>query len=426
MSFPRKAESLERWSLVCFVFLPFATGHFLSYVLRSINAVLAPVLAASMGFNASAIGLLTSAYFLAFAVAQLPIGLALDRFGPRRVQLVLLSLAAAGCVLFAISNSLAGMVAARALIGLGLAACFMAAIKAISDWVPSKRLPSIHGFLLAVGGLGAMASTLPAQLGIEYLGWRWLFIAIATAILASAAAIFALSPEPSSRAAGKRPTLRSALDVYRDRAFIRTIRILLLPHTIYFAVQALWMGSWLHDVAGFSSHEVAVYLFGGMTAIVVATIAIGQLTEYLSARGMKPLDIAAIGVIAFFIVQIAIVLDARFLAPVIAISFPLFGTFCGLQFTIIAQSVPASLTGRASTSLNVLIFTGSFLVQAGIGAILAAWTPDTLGTYPASAYRTAFAVLLILQAPGIIFWLLEKKPKPLIASVGNTVGGQPS
>src|SRR6476469_336107 len=107
------------------VFLPFALGHYLSSMLRTVNAVLAPSLVAALGLTPGQLGLLTSAFFFAFALVQMPVGMALARYGPRRVQLVLLMVAAAGALLFAHGTTFVQLVAARAIIGLGLGGCFM-------------------------------------------------------------------------------------------------------------------------------------------------------------------------------------------------------------------------------------------------------------------------------------------------------------
>ncbi|HYE39339.1 MAG TPA: MFS transporter, partial [Ramlibacter sp.] len=143
------------------MFLPYALGHFLSTLLRNVNAVLAPQLAQAAALSPGELGLLTSAFFCAFALAQLPVGIALDRYGPRRVQSTLMLLAAFSCVLFAQADTLAGMAASRFLMGLGLGGCFMAAVKAMAAWAPPARMPSVSGYLIAAGGLGSAAATLP-------------------------------------------------------------------------------------------------------------------------------------------------------------------------------------------------------------------------------------------------------------------------
>lgn len=391
------------------VFLPFAFGHYISFIFRSINAVLAPYLLADMQLSASQLGLLSSAYFFAFSLAQLPVGLALDRYGPKHVQLALLGIAAAGSLLFAQGHSFATLFIARILIGLGLSACFMASIKALSYWTALHKLPSIHGYLLAVGGIGAMSATLPVNWVLGFTSWRVVFVFLAGAILAVGLVILVMVPkDPVEHRLAKWPTLISLLDVYRDTAFRRTIALLLPSHTVAFGLQGLWMGQWLHDVGGLSNDDTARLLFVGMGAIVVGSLSVGRITEWAGRLGIKPIDVGGIGVALFVAIQGLAMLNIVPLLPALSISFTLVGTIAGLEYTIVAQSVPPALTGRAATCLNLLILFGAFIVQAGFGFIVGAWTPDAAHRYPPVAYQAAFAAAIALQLPGLVRWAVRR------------------
>ena len=105
------------------LFLPFAGGYFLSYLYRTVNAVVGPVLSNELSLGAADLGLLTSAYFIAFGSTQLPLGILLDRYGPRRVEAALLLIAAAGAAVFAASHNIGTLVIGRGMIGLGVSAC---------------------------------------------------------------------------------------------------------------------------------------------------------------------------------------------------------------------------------------------------------------------------------------------------------------
>ncbi|WP_414441705.1 MFS transporter [Burkholderia sp. 22PA0106] len=396
-------------ALYATVFLPFAFGHYVSFVFRSINAVLAPYLVEALQLSAAQLGLLSSAYFVSFGLAQLPVGMALDRYGPRRVQLTLLGAASAGSLLFAFGTSFGPLFAARVLTGIGLSACFMGSIKALSYWVEPRRLPSIHGYLLAVGGLGAMSATLPVELALQQFGWRAVFVALAVVTLAPALAIrFLTPPDPPAHRVARWPTLGSLLEVYRDPAFRRTISLLLPAHAVAFGLQGLWMGQWLQDVGGLDTREAAALLFVGMGAIVAGSLSIGNITEWAGRRfGAKPIDVAGVGVGLFLLVQVLALLNVVPWIPALSVAFTLIGTIAGLEYTIVAQNVSPALTGRAATCLNLLIFFGAFLVQSGFGFIVSAWTPDAAHHYPAAAYQTAFAVVVALQLPGFLAWLMR-------------------
>ena len=145
------------------IILPFAMGYFLSYLYRVINAVLAPNLVTDIGIDPSQLGLLTGAYFITFGTFQVPLGVLLDRYGPRRIESLLLLVAAAGAWIFAHATTLYGLVLGRGLIGLGVSACLMAAFKAYVIWFPRQQLPQINGIQMAAGGMGALFATAPVE-----------------------------------------------------------------------------------------------------------------------------------------------------------------------------------------------------------------------------------------------------------------------
>jgi len=392
------------------VFLPFALGHFLSLLLRNINAMLAPTLVQSLALDSAQLGLLTSVFFFTYALVQLPVGLALDRYGPRKVQAMLLCVAAAGALLFASGHTFTDLVVARAMIGLGLAGCFMSAVKAMSSWVAPGRLPSINGYLLAIGGLGSASGTLPVRAVLRYTDWRGLFAGLAILIASAALVIWLATPRTQTAQTSSDATLASLCDVYRNAEFRTTISLVLIPHTVFFGIQGLWIGRWLSDVARFPDDAVAYLLYLSMAAVIFGAIAVGLITERTGRRGIKSLDVAVVGIGLFLLVQAAIVLGYRPSLQILAVLFTLVGTITGIEYTIIAQSVPRELTGRASTCLNLLIFVGAFVVQAGFGLIVGLWQHDAAGHYPAIAYRVGFGVLVLLQLPGVVSYLIRRCP----------------
>jgi predicted MFS family arabinose efflux permease len=390
------------------VFLPFAFGHYLSLLLRNMNSVLAPNLVSSLGLDSGQLGLLTSAFFFTYALVQLPVGIALDHYGPRKVQLLLMTSAAAGALLFARGDSFAELVAARALIGLGLGGCFMSAVKVISSWIAPAKVPSVHGYLIAVGGLGSATATLPVRAALQLTDWRGLFVLLALLMAVAGVAIWMVAPREAPRRAAL-PTIKSVLDVYRNPQFRKTVSLMLIPHAVFFGMQGLWIGRWLAQVAHFSDDAVAYLLYLSMAAVIFGAIAVGLGTERAAKRGILPLDMAAVGIAAFLLVQGAMVFNYAPSYQLLAVLFTLVGTITGMEYAIIAQSLPRELTGRASTCVNLLIFVGAFLVQAGFGQILGLWHPDFLGRYPVIAYRVGFAVLVLLQAPGLVMYALRRR-----------------
>ncbi|MBW1782238.1 MAG: MFS transporter, partial [Deltaproteobacteria bacterium] len=241
------------------VFLPFAIGYFFSYLYRVVNAVIAPNLVADLDLSPGDLGLLTSTYFLTFAAFQLPLGVLLDRFGSRKTEAFLLVFAAAGAFIFAKADSVPGLIAGRALIGFGVSSCLMAAFTAFVLWFPKERLPLINGVQVAVGGLGALTGTTPVETALQFTDWRSVFTLLAILTLGAAAAIFFAVPERKAEGGGTslKEQLRGIVVVYTSPLFWRIAPWAVTSQATFLAVQTLWAGPWLRDVAKYERADVA-------------------------------------------------------------------------------------------------------------------------------------------------------------------------
>ena len=391
------------------VFLPFALGHFLSLLLRNANAVLAPYLVDALGLGSAQLGMLTSAFYFAVVLAQLPVGAAIDRHGSRKTLLVLLLVAAGGTLMFAHGRSYAGMMVARFIMGFGVGGTLLAGVKGIAPWLPPSKLPSLHGYLMAAGGLGAASATLPVRLVLDYTDWRALFTLLAGVTAAVALLIWFVTPRTFVRPQqAALPTGRALAEVWRHPSFRKVIALVLASHTIFLGLQGLWIGRWLADVGHLSNSAVAFLLYLTMAAVIFGAIGVGIITEWAGRRGIGPHDVAAIGVGLFLLLQGAMAVNFVPSFPLLAVLFALIGTITGIEYTLVAQSMPAALNSRASACLNMLIFAGACVVQGGFGQILNFWPPDALGHYPAQAYRAAFVVLIALQVPGLVLFALRR------------------
>jgi len=182
---------------------------------------------------------------------------------------------------------------------------------------------------------------------------------------------------------------------------------------VFFGIQGLWISRWLGDVAGYSEAAVGYLLYLGMAAVIFGAIAVGMLTEWAARRGIAPISVASAGVALFVAVQAGFVLDWRPSYQLLSVLFTLVGTVTGIEYTIVAQSLPGALTGRAATCLNLLIFLGAFAVQAGFGLLVGCWRPDLLGHYPPAAYQAAFGALVLLQLPGLLWFAWRRWRNPV-------------
>lgn len=399
--------------LILRVLLPFALAHLLSYLYRTINAVVYPDLSKELGLAANDIGLLTSAYLLMFAVAQLPIGVALDRFGPRKVQTPLLFIAAIGAILFSFSHTLGELAVARGLIGLGVAASLMAAIKGTSLWFSHERLPLITSLILSVGGIGAMLSTAPMHALMHYISWREAFLGLGIATLFVSGLIFFIVPEkpkasPSTAKKIKfRQIIQEVKQLYSAWSFWRVALYSIFANAAFMSVTGLWMGPWLKDVAHLNSTQASFVLFMSMLAMFSGSLFFGSIINHMQKKGFKPIFICGTGIWLFVIIQLLMMSGLNLNPFVIAMGFAFFGTATTMNYAIVAQSVPKHLTGRVTTSFNLLIFLIAFVMQWGQGQIINHWQA-TNGIYPEIAYQYAIGITIALQLPGLLLWLSLK------------------
>ena len=400
------------------VFLPFALGYFLSYLYRVINAVLAPDLAVDMGLDPSGLGLLTAVYFITFAAFQLPLGVLLDRFGPRKIEAALLIVAAAGAFVFANAGTLTGLVIGRGLIGFGVSACLMAAFKAFVIWFPKQQLPRINGFQMAAGGLGALAATSPVEWALTVTDWRGIFTLLAALTILVAAAIFFIVPERRNDNKDEpfADQMRGIGTVLTSVHFWRIAPWTTLSQGTFLAVHGLWAGPWLRDVAGYDRSQVAVTLLLLAVAMVCGFIVLGTAAERLSRRGISTMAVAAMGMALFMGVMVLIASGCKSGATLMWMLFGFLGTSGILPYAALSQSFPLHLSGRVNTALNLLVFLAAFAAQWGIGAIIGNWPITPSGGYAPDGYQAAFGVLLALQLITIFwFWfangLVKKSPK---------------
>ena len=398
-------------ALLLSIFLPFAAGYFLSYIYRTINAVLSPYLATELRLDATDLGLLTSVSFLTFAAFQLPLGLLLDRFGPRRVEATLLLFAAAGAGLFAVSGNSTELIIGRGLIGLGVSACLMASFKAFVLWFPAARLPAVNGWVLAAGGLGALVATAPVVAALRLTGWRGVFAGLAILTVAVAAALWLAVPERSSDApaSGWREQWRGVAEIFRSPVFWRIAPSSVVSQAAFMAIQGLWAGPWLRDVAGLDKTAAAGYLFWVAAAMVAGFLGMGQLAYRLSRRGISPLAVAAGGMALFMLAQLALLLKLEPLLP-LWVLFGFLGTAGTLNYAILTQACPPALAGRVNTALNLLVFVAAFAGQWGMGAIINRW-PAAGGGYAEPGYQLAFGLALTGQLLTWV-WLLPGLRRP--------------
>lgn len=401
------------------VFVPFACGYYLSYLYRSVNAVISPDLVRDLGVDANQLGLLTSVYFLAFALFQLPLGILLDRIGPRRVDAGLLAIAGLGAIVFSQSTAFTGLVLGRALIGLGVSAALMGSMKAFRLWFPLSRLASLNGYLMAIGGLGALSASAPVEAALHFTDWHGVFEVLAGCTFLAAGAIMLVVPERSAARSGVGVAgmLRGVAKVYRDGGFWCVAVVSMTVQSGFLAVQGLWVASWLRDVAGLPRDVVANDLFVMAIAMTAGFAFFGAAADRFESAGWGASRLFALGTLVSAGGLMLVTAGVTTAALVIWVAINFGSPASALAYAILSRRFPADLAGRVTTALNFLVFVGAFAAQWGLGAIISLWPADG-GHYPLAAYRAAFGTVLALDLAALAWFFAgrHRLTGPLIRS----------
>ncbi|MEI7429777.1 MAG: MFS transporter [Betaproteobacteria bacterium] len=393
------------------LFFPFAGAYFLSYHFRTANAVIGPILSEELTLGAADLGLLTSAYFIAFGAAQLPLGLLLDRFGARRVESAMLLFAAAGAAVFASGHSIGTLTIGRGMIGLGVSACLMAAFKSFSLWFPKEKQASLTGWIMTAGTLGALAASAPLDAALHFASWRIIFFALSLATLAMSAWLFFGVPDEPGTAKPEPLAVQLAgiRYVLANRHFWRYAPLGFAQIGGFMAVQSLWSSAWLIHVNGYSRSQAADHLAAMSLAMIIAYALIGLLSTGLARRGIGTIYLLG-GAMAMSLLTLFMIISQSFEQHYLLwIAYGAFSSFGTLLYTQTASGFPVTLSGRANTTLNLLVFLGAFSLQWGMGIMIDLLLAN--GFSPQIAHRHAFSALFILQAAAYL-WLLIGGRRP--------------
>lgn len=385
------------------VVLVFAAAYFLSYALRAINAVIAPVLSADLQLTNADLGFLSSAYFVGFGSMQLPIGVWLDRFGSRRTESALLLFGAVGAAVFASSSSLGGLWIGRALIGVGVSSCLMAALKAYRVWYAPERQSQLASWMLVFGTIGALASTVPVAMLLPVIGWRGVFWGMSVALLLSAVLVYLrlraveqsmapYAPPPAGTGAGY-------LQIFRDRYFRRMALLGAVHQGGFMALQSLWAGPWMVTVLGMTVAQASQVLFVFNFCLMLSYLGLSwwapRHVSYGQRRGLPVLRVVAVGLSLSVGIQLMMVLLPYTWSWLLWIVFGVVITVTTLAQTHVSLAFPPALAGRANSAFNLTLFIGAFSVQWGIGVLVDLFAAN--GWSQSEAMRMALACYLLVQ-----------------------------
>lgn len=394
------------------VTLPLAGLNFLNQAARTLIATIGPLLALEFGLSATELGLLSATFFFSYALAQLPVGLALDLYGVGPVQRTLALVAAAGFAICALSTGVFSLGVGRFVTGIGISVGMIAMLTAHSQWVPRHKVAAMTGLGVFVASFGGLAATLPAHRITEAVGWRGVFWVMAVIAVAIAAWIWISVPEPPDRQRTRKSLTRSIAEfgtVFVHPAFLRFAPAIALLSGMTFTYGGLWAGPWLRDVGGFEGEARAVLLMAYMFGMTAGSLLTGQCASWLQRRGWDAMTVPYAAMAGLWMTQILLItvpLPHPVAIGAIWFAFAFLSAAGPAGYAAVGQRFGPELAGRIGTALNFTMLVFVFFLQNIIGWILDLWPRTATGGWDPAGYGWALGLSVALQAAAVA-WMLR-------------------
>ncbi len=405
MSLPETGEPTVRQRIL--ILVPFALYPVIDFIFRIAYGLIAPDLSAEFSLNAAQLGLISSVFFIAFGLSQLPLGLALDRFGPRRTTLFLLATAIAGALLFIHADDASDLILGRVLLGIGMSASLISGIKATSLWLPG-RLPIATSILVGSAGVGGMIATVPFAEVLAVYFWRdALLLLTAAAGLLFVVVTFLVPNGGGQRSGSLMRQFTGFGPIFRSGGLWRFAPIAMAGVGVGSAYQTLWAPLWLRDVADFSPLEIAWPMLGMLGVYALGNFVFGGLAQRFLQRGKSIMTIILTAFLMFMGCQMALALEVtEWAVPLwLFASFTSAGAYA--IYPVVTENFPSEYAARASSSLNFLVFASVFAVQWFIGVIIDGFPSAPGGRFAAESYQWAIAAGITLQLLAVVWYLLS-------------------
>ncbi len=389
-----------------FLIAALAAIYAISQFLRNSIGVIANDLARDLSLSATQTGLLSSAFFFAFAAVQIPVGIAIDRYGPKKTMMVTAALTVVSTVLFALAPSASALVAARSLMGLGCSTFLMAPLVIFARRFAPVRFAGLASLHMSLANIGTLSATAPLALSAAYLGWRASFLVVAGLTAIIALVLIWAVPRDEHRTQGRESfaeAFRGVSRALKARSFWPVFFVHLTTYGCFASVIGLWGGPWLTDVHGADLETRGRILLLGASAQILGLLVWGRLDRYWGSY--KRLVLLAGTTTALLLVALA-VLPLGLTAA--TIWFGLFG-FC-VAYTPIMMShgkslFPPEIMGRGITLMNIGTMGGAFLSQTVTGMLIDLMGRSDQGLYRPEGYRLVFAALAGWLMLSLVFYL---------------------
>tara|TARA_Y100000992_G_scaffold16325_1_gene9455 strand:+ start:563 stop:1780 length:1218 start_codon:yes stop_codon:yes gene_type:complete len=390
------------------IFFVFACGYFISALLRAITATLSPLLTSEFNLTAGDLGLLAGGYFLGFASMQIPLGYLLDKHGPKKIVSSFLLIAIIGTTAFSLAESFAGLLISRILIGVGVSACLMGPLTGYRIWFADEYQQRANAWMLMILSMGFVFSTLPVQILLPIIGWRWIFSGIAILILIIILLTLLFIPPWKNKINNDQKKNNGSLsDVWKNKFFISTIPLGLFNYGGMIAIQTLWAGPWMVRISGYTPLESATGLFWINGTMLVSFFIFGYILPKITKLGFKTMRLMKIGLPISYLSLLVIIISGENAGTIHFTIYILTSIVLTLTQPAVALSFPTNLAGKSLTSFNLLIFVGTFIMQWGIGLVID--LSRYLKNDETQSFQISFTVYLIICILSYSYFIMKNK-----------------
>ena len=390
------------------IFIVFALGYFISTLLRAITATISPELVSEFNLTSGELGLLGGGYFLGFASVQIPLGYLLDSKGPRKIVSYFLSLSIVGLILFATAQNLTMLLISRVLIGVGVGACLMGPLTAYRIWFQDETQQRANSWMLMVGAIGMLSSSLPVQFFLPIIGWRAIFLSLALLTLACIILIVIFIPKWQPKSIDNKHLSESKLStVWKNPLFKSLVPMGFFSYGGLFAIQTLWAGPWMIRVSGYTPEESAQGLFIIYLCMLISFLVWGYFVPKFSKNVNDAIRLLKIGAPLSLCVLMLIIYLGPKAGSIHWALFIVSSIFLSLTQPAVGMAFSLSNAGKALTSFNLLIFIGAFFIQWIIGLIIDAGIAFNLSEI--DSFKVAMTFVLITSLLSYLFFLRKVK-----------------
>jgi predicted MFS family arabinose efflux permease len=391
------------------VFLVFALAYFISTLIRASTATLSPIFSQELGLKAGDLGLLAGGYFLGFAAMQLPNGIFLDKFGPKKIILFFLTIALFSTIAFSKSESFLSLLVSRILIGIGVSVCLMAPLTGYRRWLALDQQQRANAWMLMSGALGMLASTLPIQLLLPEIGWRNIFLILAGLILITIILIILIIPswEKTETPIENKGGLSSYKTIWTHPYFLSLVPLGFFNYGGLQAIQTLWAGPWMTNVSGYTPIQAAINLFWLNLSMLITFFIWGFINPYFHKKGIStdkiiiagvPLSFLALGFIIYSGINVSGLHFALFLIA---------SVFVSLAQPAVGMTFPNAIAGKALSSYNLVLFLGTFTVQWAIGVLIDLF--KSFGYNTILSYQISFSIFALCCILSYSYFFIHHK-----------------